>query len=208
MSGIDLQDLRKTGGIIKLQGKEFITFSGLLVTAHSNGIESIIPKLLTWDVQSQSAVFSATVTGSRGTYTAHGDADPHNVKKGMQGAILRMAETRSVCRALRMYLGIGMTAREELPGDAPERQKQPRFKIKIDRFTKAEPENEGAPPAPIEGFRKSVEELGVKWSDLVAFAAAQQWDDLSTWSRDNLVKLFGDIKAGNIEGITPKDGAA
>ena len=187
MSGIDLQDLRKTGGIIKLQGKEFITFSGLLVTAHSNGIESIIPKLLTWDVQSQSAVFSATVTGSRGTYTAHGDADPHNVKKGMQGAILRMAETRSVCRALRMYLGIGMTAREELPGDAPERPKQ---------------------RAPIEGFRKSVEELGVSWPDLVAFAAAQQWDDLSTWSRDNLVKLFGDIKAGNIEGITPKDGAA
>jgi hypothetical protein len=86
-----------------------------------------------------------------------------------------------------MYLGIGMTAREELPGDAPERPTQ---------------------RAPIEGFRKSVEELGVKWSDLVAFAATQQWDDLSTWSRDNLVKLFGDIKAGNIEGITPTPGNA
>ena len=120
---IDLNDLRQTGGIIKLQGREFITFSGLLITAHSNGLKSITPTLISYDAQARAAVFSATVEGERGCYTAHGDADEGNVKRGMQGAILRMAETRAVCRALRMYLGIGMTAREELPGDAkPERQ--------------------------------------------------------------------------------------
>ena len=35
-------------------------------------------------------------------------------------AYLRMAETRSVSRALRLYLGIGMTAYDELPGKEQE----------------------------------------------------------------------------------------
>ena len=34
----------------------------------------------------------------------------------MLPSYIRMAETRAVARALRFYLGIGMTAREELPG--------------------------------------------------------------------------------------------
>jgi hypothetical protein len=124
---IDLNNLRRTGGIIKLQGKEFITFAGLLVTAHSNGLRAITPTLLEYNAAENYAVFSAVAQGERGSYTAHGDADKSNVKRGMHGAILRMAETRAVCRALRMYLGIGMTAREELPGTSSDPAPKPHW---------------------------------------------------------------------------------
>ena len=155
-------------------------------------------------------IFRAAITDPSGREVANGFAEERRSNRGVNfSSALENAETSALGRAL-AAAGLGgdgeYSSADELVNALS--QQQPRFKIKIDRFTKAEPENEGAPPAPIEGFRKSVEELGVSWPDLVAFAAAQQWDDLSTWSRDNLVKLFGDIKAGNIEGITPKDGAA
>ena len=150
-------------------------------------------------------IFRAAITDPSGREVANGFAEERRSNRGVNSSsALENAETSAIGRAL-AAAGLGgdgeYSSADELVNALS--QKQPRFKIKIDRFTKAEPENEGAPPAPIEGFRKSVEELGVKWPDLVAYGKQSGWDDLSTWSRDNLVKLFGDIKAGNIEGITP-----
>ena len=106
----------KAGHICNLKGKQYILFSGLLQLSHENGLESIDTEVVTVDHAQQSAVIVARVRGARGSYTGHGDASPLNVSKMMAPSFLRMAETRAVARALRFYLGIGMTAREELPG--------------------------------------------------------------------------------------------
>lgn len=187
MSGIDLQDLRKTGGIIRLQNKEFVTFSGLLVTAHSNGLESITPELL--HMEGERVVFKATVKGQRGTFTGHGDADPGNVKRGMQGAVLRMAETRAVCRALRMYLGIGMTAREELPGDEPQQNRQPE-----------------RPHASWKGQNKSafladLKSLDLTYEFVAQWAVERGYGAPSTWVDEQRRKLIDDIRAGNVPDV-------
>ena len=117
---IDLPYLRKMGAIIKLQGKEYTTHQGLLYVAHQQGITSIITELVSEDADKRRAVFKATAVGDRGAFTGWGDADPSNVGKMIANAYLRMAETRSVSRALRLYLGIGMTAMDELPGKEQE----------------------------------------------------------------------------------------
>ena len=117
---IDLPYLRKMGAIIKLQGKEYTTHQGLLYVAHQQGITSITTELVSEDTDKRRAVFKSTATGERGAFTGWGDADPSNVGKMIANAYLRMAETRSISRALRLYLGIGMTAYDELPGKEQE----------------------------------------------------------------------------------------
>ena len=117
---IDLPYLRKNGAIIKLQGKEYTTHQGLLYVAHQQGITSITTELVSWDPDRRQAVFKSTATGERGTFTDYGDADPTNVGKMIANACIRMASTRSVSRCLRLYLGIGMTAYDELPGKEQE----------------------------------------------------------------------------------------
>lgn len=187
---IDLDNLRRTGGIIKLQGKEFITFSGLLVTAHSNGLQSITPTLINYDAQTRSAVFSAAAIGERGSYTAHGDADEGNVKRGMQGAILRMAETRAVCRALRMYLGIGMTAREELPGDAKPPQKKAWTADQRSYFV------------------ASIRELGVDLLDVRAFVDKNNMNSPAEWSEDARHRFLADLSTGGIPDLLTRESGA
>lgn len=110
---IDL--LRANDQIVNLKGKEYVLFSGLLDLAHRNGLESMTSKLIDYSMLEQYAVMEATVTGSRGTFVAYGDSTPENTGKMVQSAFIRMAETRAFARALRLYTGIGMTAREELP---------------------------------------------------------------------------------------------
>jgi len=111
------QLLRESGGIIRLQGREYVTFRGLLFVAHEAGLESIDVKLVSWDPESRNAILMATVTGDRGTFTDIGDASPTNVNRMIANATIRMASTRAQARALRSYLGVGFTSLEELPGD-------------------------------------------------------------------------------------------
>jgi len=128
MASIDLQYLRKIGAIVRLQGKEYLSHPGLLRVAHDHGLNGIECDLVSWNATERAAVMRATATGERGTYTAYGDANPANVGRMIAGATLRMAETRAVNRALRLYTGLGMTTTEELPGDQrpePKRQAPP-----------------------------------------------------------------------------------
>ena len=111
------QLLRDSGGIIRLQGREYVTFRGLLFVAHEAGLESIDVKLVSWDPESRNAILMATVTGQRGTFTDIGDASPTNVNRMIANATIRMASTRAQARALRSFLGVGFTSLEELPGD-------------------------------------------------------------------------------------------
>tara|TARA_Y100000401_G_C8320883_1_gene225167 strand:- start:313 stop:981 length:669 start_codon:yes stop_codon:yes gene_type:complete len=109
-------DALPAGSVVELQGKQYPTHPGLLALAHAHGVETITTDLLQYN--DGEAIIKAKVTGTRGSFEAHGDASPSNVSRNIANAVIRMAETRAVNRCLRLYLGIGATTAEELPPDA------------------------------------------------------------------------------------------
>lgn len=110
MSDTKKTDLSKY--IVNVQGKDFITFPGLLSEAHAQGLSSIDTELVNEDLSSP--VVKATVKLGDKSFTGYGDANANNVAKKVAGALIRMAETRAVARALRFACNIDMTALEEL----------------------------------------------------------------------------------------------
>lgn len=105
--------------VVNVQGKDFITFPGLLQEAHAKGLKSINTDLVNEDLNSP--VVKATVTlvdnGLEKSFTGYGDATSTNVAKKVAGALLRMAETRAIARALRFACNIDMAAVEELDAE-------------------------------------------------------------------------------------------
>jgi hypothetical protein len=106
------------GDLQLLDGRWYVTHSGLLRVAQRRHCSGISTDLLE-DVSDSSLshwIFKATVYKthrSRG-FVGYGDADPSNVSARVQGAELRVAETRAVNRALRKAYGIGLCSVEEL----------------------------------------------------------------------------------------------
>lgn len=126
MNSDTIDTLRGKGYLVNLHGKEYITHAGLLELAHSQGIESITSVIVSFDPDSREAVVLSTAVGERGTFTGIGDASPQNVSRNIASATLRMAETRSMNRAMRSYLGIGMTTAEEMPQESSAPSSAPR----------------------------------------------------------------------------------
>ena len=107
--------------LVNMSGKDYIILRGLLTMAHTHGLTKVITEVVHRDADRRRYEVLATVDGERGTFTGHGEADPSSVKRGFDSALLRMAETRAIVRALRWYCGIGITALDELgpePGQA------------------------------------------------------------------------------------------
>jgi hypothetical protein len=106
------------GDLQLLDGRWYVTHTGLLRLSqrkHCSGIHTALQKDFS-DPVANRWVFKATVykaSGSRG-FVGYGDADPSNVSSFVQGAELRIAETRAVNRALRKAYGIGLCSVEEL----------------------------------------------------------------------------------------------
>jgi hypothetical protein len=112
----------RAGDLLLLQGHWYVTHAGLIRLArrsrcfgiHVNFQRSASePAVRRW-------VFRATVYKSGGSkcFVGFGDADPSNVSALVQGAEMRVAETRAVNRALRKAYGIALCSVEEL-GYAP-----------------------------------------------------------------------------------------
>jgi hypothetical protein len=106
------------GNLQFLDGRWYVTHSGLLQLATRKGCRGIQTKLqeALSDVGMGRWVFKATVyksSASKG-FVGYGDADPSNVSSVVRGAELRIAETRAVNRALRKAYGIGICSVEEL----------------------------------------------------------------------------------------------
>jgi len=106
--------LRQNKHIINLSGKEYVTHQGLVWLAHIRGIQSIETEMVQGQLQEGFFLFKATASGERGTFSGHGDAKPNNVGKMVKPHLIRMAETRAISRALRLYCGVGITSKEEL----------------------------------------------------------------------------------------------
>jgi hypothetical protein len=106
------------GELLLLEGRWYVTHSGLLALARRNRCAGIHvqPVATLCDPQSQRWAFKATVYKSRSCrgFVGYGDADPSNVSALVHGAEIRVAETRAVNRALRKAYGIGICSVEEI----------------------------------------------------------------------------------------------
>jgi len=101
-----------------MEGRWYITHAGLLGIAerqHCSGIRTSIQSRLS-NPEINKWIFKATVykTPSSKGFVGYGDADPSNTSAAVQGAEMRIAETRAVNRALRKAYGIGLCSVEEL----------------------------------------------------------------------------------------------
>lgn len=105
--------------LVERQGRVFALLAGLLDAAHADGLKSIETQLLQIgdEVNNQTWLFRATVTTDRGTFSAHGDANPANVSRQMLSVLPRMAESRAIARALRWAVNASVVALEELADD-------------------------------------------------------------------------------------------
>ncbi|MEO1715731.1 MAG: hypothetical protein AAFR76_01355, partial [Planctomycetota bacterium] len=116
---VNLDELRELGGITMIRRKPYVNHAGLVRLAHNHGIRSVrITRILAHDIASGFCMVEATAEGDRGTFVDIADASPENTD--IKNATPRIASTRAINRALRLYLGIGMTSVEELPGRADE----------------------------------------------------------------------------------------
>lgn len=103
--------------VVKLQGKEFVMYDGLLDVAHQMKLKSMkteIVQLPSEDNQYLCIMKAIATTEDDKEFHGYGDASPNNVNKNIAPHLIRMAETRAKARALRDLTNIGMTAFEEL----------------------------------------------------------------------------------------------
>jgi hypothetical protein len=130
-----------SGDLLLLDKGWYVTHSGLIRLARRKRCHGILvqaarefcdPKQARW-------AFEATVYKSKGCkgFVGYGDADPSNVSFLVQGAEMRVAETRAVNRALRKAYGIGICSVEEI-GSLTER-------------TTSSPQSKKLPPQPANG---------------------------------------------------------
>jgi len=114
------------GDIICLDGRWYVTYAGLLRLSSRRHCSGIRVEMVSdfCDPVNRRWTFKATVfrSGSCEGYVGYGDADPSNVSTIVHGCEMRIAESRSVCRALRKAYGIGICSVEELGSTAEPRQ--------------------------------------------------------------------------------------
>ena len=114
----------RSGDLLLLEGRWYVTHAGLLHLAMSNGCSGIEvqPVRAFCNADTGRWAFKATVYKLRGHkgFAGFGDADPSNVSPLVRGAEMRVAETRAVNRALRKAYGIGICSVEEI-GSLPAR---------------------------------------------------------------------------------------
>ena len=109
-----------------LEERIVTTYRKLLEAAHAAGLKEVRTKLVAVPsaISREIAVVRATVLLPKGTFTGLGDASPESVPEKLKHATVRVAETRSVCRAIRAALGVAFVAVEELSDPVRFLQKQ------------------------------------------------------------------------------------
>lgn len=105
--------------VIDLQGKQYVTYNGLLDYAHQKGLQSLQTELVSHDHEKGIYIFKATAILHDGlrqtTFISHGDATKDNVSGMTKASFIRMADTRAKSRALRDALNVAAVTLEELP---------------------------------------------------------------------------------------------
>jgi len=106
----------RAGEILLIANQWYITHAGLLrIARRCAGIQvEALPEFCNPTLSRYA--FKATLYRSRACkgFVGHGDADPSTVSRLVQGAEMRVAETRAVNRAIRKAYGIGICSVEEI----------------------------------------------------------------------------------------------
>jgi len=135
--------------IVEKQGKKFVLAPGLVDAAH-RAFETLSivsePLLMGTDANGMTWIVSTTVTCPNGTYRQWADASPQNVGRAMLTCLPRLAETRSVSRALRLAVNAGILAIFDDP-DEDDDARPANGHAQRDSFEDAFPQNT-SPPAP------------------------------------------------------------
>jgi hypothetical protein len=135
----------RSGDLLLLEGRWYVTHSGLLALAYRNHCAGInvrpLPKFC--DPSARRWTFRATVYKTRTCrgFGGYGDADPSNVSPLIHGAEMRVAETRAVNRALRKAYGIGICSVEEIGSLPPGAVQTSRGTTNENRKRPAQPVN-------------------------------------------------------------------
>jgi len=106
--------------VVKIQGKEHVTYDGLLDEAHKKGLVSLQVEVVQQPREDNAwtTICHATASFSSGAlFQEIGDANPKNTNSKIALHSIRMAATRAKARALRDALNIKGAALEELGGD-------------------------------------------------------------------------------------------
>jgi len=99
--------------LVKVNGKSYPVVGGRLRLAHEESKVSIETTVITYD--GEKAIIQAKVTTDKGIFNGLGNATiTRDVK--LKNAILELAETRAIARALRFAgYGVEFTGAEEMP---------------------------------------------------------------------------------------------
>lgn len=106
--------------IVKISGKEHVTYDGLLDEAHGRGLVGIAVEVVQQPREENgwTTIATALASFSDGRHFSEiGDANPKNCNSKIAAHSIRMAATRAKARALRDALNIKGAAAEELGGD-------------------------------------------------------------------------------------------
>jgi hypothetical protein len=99
--------------LVEIQGRQFVTFHGLLALAHQQGLLSLKATFIS--VTPELALAHAVATFRDGReFEECGDATPSNVNARIKPHFARMSLTRAKARALRDALNISCVCLEEL----------------------------------------------------------------------------------------------
>lgn len=113
----------KPDELVKVSGKNYPVVGGRLRLAHEESkLLNIETTVITYD--GEKAIIQAKITTDKGTFNGLGNATITRDAK-LKSAILELAETRAIARALRFAgYGVEYTGFEEMPDEHPERAPQ------------------------------------------------------------------------------------
>ena len=188
--------------IMSIDGKDFVTYQGLLDLAHQKGLSRIEVEIVQFpNMDNEHLVIARAVaeTNDGGLFSDYGDASPANCNGRVARHLIRMASTRAKARVLRDLTNVGMTALEELadiPDQASSRQSGRRYK-----------------PDPAQGQTKTKPDTKSPARGKSRASAAQQKALANLASRqrmspEDLSSLSVDLYGVNLDALTQKDAAS
>ena len=102
--------------IINYQGKNFITYEGLLNLAHEKNLKSISVDLIQIPTHENNitAICKSTAPTDSERYTDIGDANPNSVNSNTVTHLIRIASTRAKARVLKDLTNVDITPIDEI----------------------------------------------------------------------------------------------
>lgn len=109
--------------MVKVQGKDYVTYEERLSMAHAAGLQSVDVELVKWD--GETAICKAVVTMDDGRSASDiGDANSDNTGPNISPHRIRQASTRAKSRAFGIILNVGEPATEEFGGAPAPREEE------------------------------------------------------------------------------------